>query len=222
MQVISLIVVDDHPLFRKGVVDALEAEEDLRVVAEAADGEEGLSLIRSKGPDVAVVDINLPKLNGLQLARRLKAEKRKTRIIFLTAYDDVAQRSHAMHIGAAAYCTKDLQPERLVEIVRFVAAGGWLWAEEQDSKPSGAPGDQFWFDGEDEDLEALSSREMEILVQVTSGLSNKEIASLLGISHQTVKNHVTSILRKLDVEDRTQAALFALRRGWVRLNHGNQ
>jgi DNA-binding NarL/FixJ family response regulator len=129
-----------------------------------------------------------------------------------------------MRVGAAAYCTKDVSPEKLVGIIRIVVAGGVVMGEQElepamvekwlEAQTEGAlrlysdPGEPF---------QPLSNREMEVLSYVTRGLSNKEIASLLGISHQTVKNHVTAILRKLGVEDRTQAALYALRRGWVRL-----
>lgn len=216
MKRIHLIVVDDHPFFRQGVAAALRLENDFFVVAEAANGEEAWDLICGHQPQIAIVDINLPGLNGIQLTRRLTNEKLKTRVILLTAYDDLEQRSYAMRVGAAGYCTKDIEPERLVEIIRLVAGGGWLWAQE-----NSAPLENNGLTELDGYSQPLSGREMEVLAHVTRGLSNKEIASALGISHQTVKNHVTAVLRKLDVDDRTQAALFALRHGWVRLNQAN-
>jgi DNA-binding NarL/FixJ family response regulator len=229
MAKISLVVVDDHPIFRQGVVDAFSLEKDLNVVAQAASGDEALSIIKELRPQVAVVDVNLPGLNGQQLTRSLKNEKIATRIVLLTAYDDSSQVIHAMAAGAAAYCVKDIDPQKLVEIVRAVSQGNyWVannvfdqpglqrWLGERTEVSSRAysdPGDPF---------EPLSTREMEVLECVTRGMSNKEIANSLEISHQTVKNHVTAILRKLNVEDRTQAAVYALRRGWVRLYENSE
>lgn len=228
MKKISIVVVDDHPLFRQGVVDAFSLEQDFEVVGEAESGPAGLDMIREKQPQVAVVDVNLPELNGQQIARQVVSEKLPTRVVLLTAYDDSEQIIHAMRAGSAGFTAKDISPEKLVDIIRAVADGKFViledimdhrglnsWVEEQtDSavRPYSDPGEPF---------HPLSGREMEVLECVTLGMSNKEIASTLGISHQTVKNHVTAILRKLGVDDRTQAAVYALRRGWVRLYKGN-
>jgi DNA-binding NarL/FixJ family response regulator len=225
MSEISIIIVDDHPLFRQGVADTLSLEPDFGVVATAASGEEGLTLLRDHRPMVAVIDVNLPGLNGQQLTRLVVAEKLPTRVLLLTAYDDTEQKIHAMRVGAAAYCTKDVQPQDLVNNIRLVASGKyvvgdqvfdvaslerWLSAQtEGGSRMYSDPGEPF---------QPLSAREMEVLSHVTKGMSNKEIALLLGISQQTVKNHVTAVLRKLGVDDRTQAAIFAIRRGWVRVH----
>ena len=228
MKPITIIVVDDHPIFRQGVVDAFALNPDFLVIAQASDGGIALDLIREQQPEVAVVDVNLPSLNGHQITRQVVAEKLPTRILLLTAYDDPEQLVHAMRAGAFAYCSKDVQPEKLVECVRQIHRGKYVlgdqilsagdlrrWLAQQ---VEGAmrmyvnPGDPY---------DPLSEREMEVLTYVTRGMSNKEIAGLMGISHQTVKNHVTSILRKLCVEDRTQAAIFALRHGWVRLDQTN-
>jgi DNA-binding NarL/FixJ family response regulator len=225
MSKITIVVVDDHPLFRQGVADALMLEPDLQVVGQAADGESALEMLRELQPQIALMDVNLPGLNGQQVMRQAANEKLSTRVLLLTAYDDPSQRLHAMRGGAAAYCSKDVQPERLVELVRLAAAGKYIIGEQvleyselerwlaghtdNAMRAYGDPGEPY---------SPLSGREMEVLGQVTKGLSNKEIALALGISHQTVKNHVTAILRKLGVEDRTQAAIYALRRGWVRLH----
>ncbi|MBI3158852.1 MAG: response regulator transcription factor [Chloroflexi bacterium] len=224
MDRIKIVVVDDHPLFRQGVVDALSLEDDLEVVGQAASGQEALDLLRNAHADIAILDVNLPELNGQQITRQLTLDRSPTRVILLTAYDDVEQVIHAMRAGAYAYCAKDVEPQRLVEVIHTVTRGGYYvgsmaydqagiarWLEEQTEKavrPYSDPGDPF---------HPLSGREMEVLESVTLGKSNKEIASDLGISHQTVKNHVTAILRKLGVDDRTQAAVYALKRGWVRL-----
>lgn len=224
MDKIKIIVVDDHPLFRQGVIDSFSLESDLEVVGHASSGETALEIISQIKPDVAVIDVNLPGLNGQQVARQVVIDKVPTKIVLLTAYDDTEQVIHAMRVGAYAYCSKDVLPETLIEIIRTVASGSYYvngqkldadgvqdWLEEKTDSSTRSysdPGEPFY---------PLSTREMEVLESVTLGMSNKEIATALGISHQTVKNHVTAILRKLGVEDRTQAAVYALRRGWVRL-----
>jgi len=224
MDEIRILVVDDHPLFRQGVADTLSLEPDFRVIGQAASGDEGLELIRRLRPQVAVVDVNLPGLNGQQGTRQAALEKLETRVVLLTAYDDEEQKIHAMRAGAAAYCTIEVKPEQLVDTIRNVAVGGYILGEQELDRAAL----ERWLEREAENalrsysdvaepFQPLSSREMEVLTFITKGLSNKEIANLLGISHQTVKNHVTAVLRKLNVEDRTQAAIYALRRGWVRL-----
>jgi len=224
MKEITLLIVDDHPLFRQGVSDALALEQGFRVVGQAADGKHALELIRDLDPDIAVLDVNLPEMNGQQITHQVTQEKLRTRILLLTGYDDVEQAIHAAHAGAAAYCAKDIQPQNLINIIREVANGkyviggnvftrreldNWLESQLEGARRSySEPGSPF---------HPLSDREMEVLSCVVRGMSNKEIAGLLGISHQTVKNHVTSILRKFGVEDRTQAVVYALKRGWVNL-----
>ncbi|MGD2251919.1 MAG: response regulator transcription factor [Anaerolineales bacterium] len=225
METIGIIVVDDHPLFREGVRNIVNAESDLEVLAEAMSGEQALGVVRDVKPRVALVDINLPAMNGIQVTRRILADKLDTAVVLLTAYDDVEQVLHAFRAGAAAYCSKDVEPGKLVDIIRQVARGFYVVGDQVYDKD----GLEHWLErgvetvrrphleGEVEAYTPLSPREMEILQYVTRGLSNKEIAVRLEISHQTVKNHMTSILHKLDVEDRTQAAVYALRHGWVRL-----
>lgn len=225
MNDIAIVIIDDHPLFRQGVADALSLEPDFHILAQASDGAEGLALIREIQPLVAVIDVNLPGLNGQQLTRSIVGEKLPTRVLLLTAYDDTEQKIHAMRAGAAAYCTKDVQPEELVNVIRAVASGKYVIGEQMFDAHSlerwlnlQTEGAVRPYNDPGETLQPLSNREMEVLTYVTRGMSNKEIAVLLKISQQTVKNHVTSILRKLGVEDRTQAAIYALRRGWVRLH----
>jgi len=222
---VSVLIVDDHPLFRQGLREVLNAEPDLVVIGEASDGEEALRLARELMPRVVLIDVNIPTMNGLQVARRLRQEVPGARAVILTGYDDDEQVFHAVRAGAYGYFPKDVQPQKLIEAVREVNGGRYMindlimddaqlapWLYKQTERfgiVEGEPGDEAFV--------PLSPREMEILQYITRGLSNKEIAHQLGISHQTVKNHMTSILRKLNVEDRTQAAVYALRRGWVRL-----
>jgi DNA-binding NarL/FixJ family response regulator len=229
MKKITLLIVDDHPLFRQGVVDALTLEPDLKVVGQSASGSDALELIRSLKPAVAVLDVNLPGINGQQITHQVTQENLSTRILLVTGYDDIEQALHAALAGAAAYCSKNIEPQNLIQIIREAADGkfifgsrilnsreldGWINEQIKGTRRSySEPGSPF---------HPLSEREMEVLECVVKGKSNKEIAGLLGISHQTVKNHVTSILRKFGVEDRTQAVVYALKHGWVQLKNAEK
>lgn len=222
---IRLLIVDDHPLFRAGLHRVVEMESDFTIVGEATDGQEALDLARKVEPQVILMDVNLPILNGLQVTRELTASRSKVAIIVLTAYHDDEQMLHAIRAGASAYFPKDVNPQELVKAIREVSKGNymlndavlakpqvatWLINQFEQMQVTDAEGSEFAF-------QPLSTREMEILTCITRGKSNKEVALQLGISRQTVKNHMTSILRKLAVNDRTQAAVYALRRGWIRL-----
>lgn len=224
---IRIMIVDDHPVFRQGLRDVLETESMIQVVGEAADGEKAIEVADEVRPDVILMDINLPTMNGLQVTREIKSRRPGTNFVMITGYDDAEQVFHALRVGAAAYCPKDVSPEALIRTILAVHEGNFVvgekvmssdevvaWLEEKVGKMGVAIGADL-----EEYLVPLSPREMEILEHVTHGLSNKEIAFKLGISHQTVKNHMTSILRKLRVDDRTQAAVYALSRGWVRLEN---
>lgn len=196
------------------------------MVGQASDGLRGLDLVHSLEPDVAIVDVNLPGVNGQHVTHQITMEKLRTRVILLTGYDDSEQILHAAIAGAAGYCSKDIEPTVLSNVVRQVADGNYVigemvfterefdrWLDKQleaARRSYSEPGSPF---------HPLSDREMEVLECVVRGMSNKEIAAKLGISHQTVKNHVTAILRKFSVEDRTQAVVYALKRGWVKLDH---
>jgi len=219
------MLVDDHPVFRQGLRRVLESEDDLDVVAEVDHGLEALRLATQMVPDVILLDINLPGMNGLQIARSLKDELMDINIIMLTAYHDDQQVFHAIRAGASAYFPKDVSPRRLIEAIRLVHQGSYVIEDRILEKPQVGEWLLAQFEqAEGADAEGLgailvplSPREMEILQHIAQGRSNKEIAYELGISRQTVKNHMTSILRKLAVNDRTQAAIYALRRGWIRL-----
>jgi DNA-binding NarL/FixJ family response regulator len=221
---INLLIVDDHPMMREGLRFRLNLENDIEVVADVGTGEKGLEMVETIHPDVVLLDINLPTLNGLEVTSRIRAGYKSIGVILLTAYHDIEQVVHAMKVGASAYCPKDIEPEKLVDVIRQVARGSYViggeiytergvkdWLNKQVAEMT----KPHLFD-DNEPFVPLSAREMEILKAVTRGLSNKEIAYELGISHQTVKNHMTSILDKLKVEGRTQAAVYALKRGWVR------
>lgn len=222
---IALLIVDDHPLMRGGLRKLIELEPDMQVVAEAGNGEEALHLAQRLQPNVVLLDINLPMLNGLEVTRRLKAIHRHIAVVLLTAHDQAEQVFYAMQAGASAYCTKSVEADHLFKVIREVARGNYVvdghvytpqalqaWLEAQRANMLGEEGETHVL---------LSPREMEILRCVTRGLHNKAIAQELGISHQTVRNHITSILTKLNVRGRTQAAVYAIRRGWVRAEEFN-
>ena len=222
---IDVMIVDDHPVFRQGLRNVLAAQEGLRVVGEAADGEAAIEQAGTLRPDVVIMDINLPELNGLQATRELKDRFPDIQVIMLTAYDDEEQIYHAIRAGASAYHAKDVRPERLIGVIRQVNEGHYV----VDDSVLDEEGIGDWllskfkrfggevFAGNEDFLSPLTPREMEILELVVQGMSNRKIAYHLGISHQTVKNHMTSILRKLGATGRTEAAVSALRRGWVPL-----
>jgi DNA-binding NarL/FixJ family response regulator len=222
---IDVMIVDDHPVFRQGLRNVLAAQEGLRVVGEAADGETAIEQAEAIRPDVVIMDINLPELNGLQATRELKDRCPNMQVIMLTAYDDEEQIYHAIRAGASAYHAKDVRPERLIGVIRNVNEGHYVvddtvldedgigdWLLKKFKRFGGKV-----FAGDEEFLSPLTPREMEILELVVQGMSNRKIAYQLGISHQTVKNHMTAILRKLGATGRTEAAVSALRRGWVPL-----
>jgi len=224
---IKIMIVDDHPIVRDGLVKTLELEDDLTIVALCENGEQALRAALQNKPDVVILDINLPHANGLEVARRLKIENDGVAIVMLTGYHDAGQVLYAFKAGAQAYCSKDMPAEHLVDTIRTVARGLYVI----DDRKMDAREAQQWYHQSVEETggsyaaetneayTSLSPREMEILRCVTNGMSNKEISSYLRISQQTVKNHMTSILKKLNVEDRTQAAVMALSRGWVRVEN---
>jgi len=229
MKQITLLVVDDHPIFRQGIVEALSMEPDMRVVAQAMDGDEALELIKTLKPTVAILDVSLPGMNGQQITHHVTQDRLPTRILLMTGYDDIEQAIHAAIAGASGYCSKALEPQSLPRIIREIVDGKYVY----DQKVFTRRDLELWVDDQMEGarrsysepgspFHPLSEREMEVLACVVKGMSNKEIAGLLGISHQTVKNHVTAILRKFGVEDRTQAVVFALKRGWVTLRDSNE
>lgn len=226
MSEIDVMIVDDHPMFRQGLRDLVETETDLHIVGEASDGETALEMVKTEKPDVVLMDINLPTMNGLQVTRQLREQHPDISVIMITGYDDAEQVFHAFRAGASAYCAKDIAPEDLIAMIHATYQGKYMvgqkvmtyeemvdWIKQRiGSMPGSLPQD------DEEIFEPLTPRQMEVLEFVTRGLSNKEIAFKMHISHQTVKNHMTAILRKLRCQDRTQAAVYALSHGWIRLD----
>ncbi len=224
MKRLRIILVDDHPLFRQGVRHALDGIQDIQIVGEASDGQMAIQMADTLAPDVILCDINLPGLNGIEATRVVRRRNPHIAVIVLTVHEDDEQLFHAIKVGAAAFSTKDVGQDKLVDMVRRVGRGEYLINENVATKPFVASRvlkqfrDLAALDQDEEGLFApLTSREIEILDCIARGMSNKEIARNLLISDQTVKNHITSILRKLMVNDRTQAVIYALRRGWIKM-----
>jgi DNA-binding NarL/FixJ family response regulator len=228
---ISIVLVDDHQLFREGVKRILEMEKDFRVVGEGADGEEAYRLAEYHKPDVLLMDINMPNVNGVSAAEHVISVSPKTRVIILSIHDDEGYVYRTLRSGASGYLLKEMGTSDLVEAVRVVACGGAyihpkvtgklieefrrLSEQEGAANRSLAADDAQTVDPRL--IESLTRREREVLQLMAEGKSNRAIGEFLFISEKTVKNHVSSILQKLNVQDRTQAVVISIKNGWVKL-----
>ena len=212
---IRVVLADDQALMRRGLTGLLRLEADIEVVGEAADGEEAIELIERLRPDVALLDVRMPELSGIDVLHRLRAEEIPVRTILLTTFDDGAALIHGAAAGAHAYLLKDVSVETLTETIRKVAAGDTALGPAFSQRIlDGLRALDASSLGEDA-LGALTRRETEVLRLMAGGYSNREISTALRTSQGTVKNHASSIFSKLGVRDRTQAVLKALDRGWI-------
>lgn len=207
---ISLMIADDHVLMRQGLKQLLELEEDIAVIAQSGDGEETVKKALEYNPDVILLDINMPSMNGIEVLRRLKDLGTVSKIIMLTIHEDKEYLFETMKIGADGYVLKDSDADSLIKAIRDVNMGktyiqpsiASMLVEGLEEKDSNKELDK---------IRQLTKREYEVLSLIAEGLSNKDIADKLFISEKTVKNHVSSIFKKLDVNDRIQAAIFAFK-----------
>ena len=218
MDKIKILIADDHTVVREGTCRILEQEQDLEVVAEAGDGEEAVRLATKLKPDVAIIDIAMPKLDGIEATRQIKALCPAITVLILTAYDDDQFIFSLLEAGAAGYLLKSVRGRELIDAVRAVHAGESVLHPSIARKVlnrfvsiSGKP-------REKEPLEVLSDREMDILRLATRGLSNQDIAEELCLSIRTVQGHLGHIFNKLQVSSRTEAVVRSLKEGWVTLN----
>ena len=211
---IRVILADDHAVVRKGIREFLEEAGDVEVVAEADDGAQALRLIEAHRPDVAVLDIRMPGVTGVEAARQVKDRFPQVRVLILTAYDDDPYVFALLQAGADGYVLKTASGDELVRAVRTVHRGGSALSPEIATKVvrqavSGRP------KAAADQIEALTDRELDVLRLTARGLTNRAIGHELGISHRTVQGHLQSVYGKLDVNSRTEAVTEALRRGWI-------
>ncbi len=227
MEMIRVIIVDEQPLFRQGIRSTLEHMGDCAILGDSIDANDILELVRTASPDVALVDAGLTSADPLELARQMRHLAPRMAIIILTPSDDEERLFQSIKVGAAAYYNRSITTEELVEAVRKVSVGEYLINDDVLSKPQLASRVLKSFRELAVEEEAspakdlyspLSGREVEILDYIARGNSNKEIAKSLKISDQTVKNHITSILKKLSVNDRTAAVVHALKHGWIKMD----
>ncbi|ADV66937.1 response regulator [Deinococcus maricopensis] len=212
---ITLLLVDDHPVVRKGTRDLLEGEPDLKVLGEAENGEDAIQKTRDLQPNVILMDVSMPGMNGIEATKRIKAEMPHVGVLVLTSYDDDAYVFALLEAGAAGYLLKNAREDELLGAVRAVAAG------ESALHPSVARKVLERFSTNQTPSppeETLSPRELEVLRIAATGRTNKEIARDLDISPRTVQVHLANIFSKLGVGSRTEAVLYGIKRGWINPN----
>lgn len=211
MEKITVVLADDHVLMRKGLRKILEMEEDIEVIDEASDGIEAIEKVMEKKPQVLLLDINMPKLNGIEVTKSLREKNVDSQIVILTIYDDREYLLELLKLGISGYVLKDIEPQGLIEAVRS-ASRGETYIQPNLTRALVAEYNRLTQPVSNNDVRKnLTAREKEVLADIAKGMSNREISIDLGISEKTVKNHVSSILRKLDLMDRTQAAVFAIK-----------
>ncbi len=222
--VTKVLIVDDHALFRVGIANILGREPDFEIVGEAEDSRSAMDRALETSPDVVLMDLSLPPPGGIETTQRIKRELPSTAIVVLAVSEDEDALFDAIKAGAAAFLLKDIGPDDLVTVMRRVVAGEYLINDKVFSKPAVASRvlkefrELAVYGQEAAPIFApLSPREVEILDNIAQGMTNKQVAYALSISEQTVKNHMSSILRKLSVNDRTQAVVYAMRQGWIRM-----
>ena len=219
MKKIRAIIADDHVIFREGTKKLIEQDEDIEVIGEASDGEEAVELVTRLHPQIALIDIAMPKVNGIEATRIIKAHHPETAVLILSTYDNDQYIFALLEAGAAGYLLKNVSGSDLVSAVHAVCAGEavlhpiiarkvfnrFVTTEQEPNKTATLP-------------QNLSEREMEILRLAAKGMSNQNIANELFLSRRTVQAHLASIFRKMDVGSRTEAILQALRKGWIALD----
>ena len=209
---VKIMITDDHSMIREGLKSLLELDGDIEVIAEAENGEESLQKLLSVKPDVLLLDINMPKMNGLEVLKTLKDAKSKVKVLVLTVHNETEYLMKAVEIGINGYVLKDSESAELKKAIFTIYDG------ENYVQPSLIPALNSKMIEKNEDeikLESLTKRELQVLKELAVGKFNRDIAKEMEISERTVKNHISSIFKKLDVTDRTQAAVFAIRNNLI-------
>ncbi|MCM1266706.1 MAG: response regulator transcription factor [Bacteroidales bacterium] len=211
---IRVMIADDHSLIREGLRQLLEFDGSIEVVGEAANGVECLEHIEKYDPEVLLLDINMPEMNGIEVLKKMKEDKSPVKVLILTVHSELEYLMNAVDIGVEGYIMKDSESSELKKAIRAVQDG------ENYIQSSLIPALNHQLISRDEDKDKvamLTNRELEVLVQVANGMFNKEIATNLNISERTVKNHISNIFKKIEVSDRTQAAVFAIKNNIIKL-----
>lgn len=211
---IKIMITDDHSMIREGLKNLLELEGDIEVIAEAEDGEDCLNKLLTVKPDVLLLDINMPKLNGLEVLKKLKERKSKVKVLVLTVHNETEYLMKAVEIGINGYVLKDSESSELKKAIYAIYDG------ENYIQPSLIPSLNSKMIEKNEDeikIDSLTKRELQVLKELAVGKFNRDIAKKMEISERTVKNHISSIFKKLDVTDRTQAAVFAIKNDLIKI-----
>jgi DNA-binding NarL/FixJ family response regulator len=214
MEKIRVMITDDHSLIREGLKQLLEFDGSIEVVGEASNGVECLEKLEKCNPEVLLLDINMPEKNGIEVLKQMKVDDSKVRVLILTVHNEMDYLMKAVDIGVDGYILKDSESAELKKAIKAVRDG------ENYIQPSLIPALNSQLLNRDTDkdkISLLTNRELEVLVQVANGMFNKEIATNLNISERTVKNHISNIFKKIDVSDRTQAAVFAIKNNIIKL-----
>ena len=210
----KVMITDDHSLIREGIRQLLEFDGSIEVIGEASNGVECLEKLEVLSPDVLLLDINMPEMNGIDVLKKLKETESDVKVLILTVHNELDYLLKAIDIGVDGYILKDSESSELKKAIDIICKG------ENYIQPSLIPALNNQLANRDVDkdkIDLLTSREYEVLIQVANGMSNKEIATNLNISERTVKNHISNIFKKIDVSDRTQAAVFAIKNNIIKL-----
>lgn len=212
---IEVMLIDDHKMVREGMKQLLEYDNKIKIISEGASGMDCLKLLKQKVPDVLLLDINMPDMNGIEVVKEIRKRKLHVKILMLTVHKEVEYLLHLLDIGIDGYILKDSGSEELIKAIQIVNSG------EHYIQPELLPALNSRLVKRDTDkdkMKMLTDREVEVLKLVAEGKFNKEIASQLNISERTVKNHISNIFKKIDVSDRTQAAVFAIKNNLIIIN----
>ncbi|MBD5536531.1 MAG: response regulator transcription factor [Lachnospiraceae bacterium] len=211
---IKVMIADDHILMREGIRQLLEFDGKIEVIAEANDGEECLEKLKTINPEVLLLDINMPKKNGIEVLENIRNQNLKVKVLILTVHNEIEYLLKAVDIGVDGYILKDSESAELKRAIVTVSEGE---SYIQSSLIPALNSRLIARDIDKEKIDSLTKRELEVLIQVANGMFNKEIANALNISERTVKNHLSNIFKKIDVSDRTQAAVFAIKNDIIKL-----